>query len=104
MPVISTFSPVEDGYAGAVRAHAVATKVPTCTNRGSEWARGFGIMAGAAEITTIWRRTKQGPGASDLSGMCDVPTLQKCIRRAQLEAADDGVAWFLRSQDRKGEG
>jgi uncharacterized protein (DUF736 family) len=104
MPVIKTFFTVEDGYAGAVRAHAVATRILTCANRDSQWAHDFRIMAGTAEIRTTSRRPKQGPGASSLGGTSDDPTLRHCIRRAQLEAADDGVAWFLWSHDSKGVG
>jgi uncharacterized protein (DUF736 family) len=104
MPVIKTFSTVEDGYADAVRAHAVASRILTCANRDSQWAHDFRIMAGTAEIRTTWRRLEQGPGASSLRGTSDDPVLRHCIRRAQLEAADDGAAWFLRSQDSKGVG
>jgi uncharacterized protein (DUF736 family) len=62
MPVIGTFQPVKDGYAGSIRTLTLNGRVRILANdrKTGDGAPDFRISLGTTEIGTAWRRTKQG--------------------------------------------
>lgn len=106
MPVIGTFSAVQDGYAGTLRTLTVTAKIRLVANDRKEAAGtpDFRVMAGAAEIGAAWRRTKQGSEETYLLVKLDDPALPQPIWGALLEATEDGVARLVWRRDRKEQG
>ena len=105
MPVIGTFSPAKDGYAGTIRTLTVTAKVRLVANDRKDGTAGpdFRILAGLAEIGAAWRRTKQGTEDAYLLVKLDDPALPQPIWGALLEAAEDGVARLVWRRDKKEE-
>ncbi len=106
MPVIGTFSVVQDGYAGTLRTLIVTAKIRLIANDRKEAAStpDFRVLAGTAEIGAAWRRTKQGSEQTYLLVKLDDPALPQPIWGALLEAAEDGVARLVWRRDRKEQG
>lgn len=106
MPVIGTFSAVQDGYAGTLRTLTVTAKIRLIANDRKETTGSpdFRVMAGAAEIGAAWRRTKQGSEETYLLVKLDDPALPQPIWGALLEATEDGVARLVWRRDRKEQG
>jgi uncharacterized protein (DUF736 family) len=106
MPVIGTFSAVQDGYAGTLHTLTVTAKIRLIANDRKEAAvtPDFRVMAGAAEVGAAWRRTKQGSEQTYLLVKLDDPALPQPIWGALLEATEDGVARLVWRRDRKEQG
>jgi len=103
MPVIGTFSAVQDGYAGTIRTLTLSAKIRMVANdrKDSDGAPDFRIMAGAAEVGVAWRKTKQNSDETYLRVKLDDPALPQPIWGALLEAREDGVTRLIWRRDRK---
>jgi uncharacterized protein (DUF736 family) len=106
MPVIGTFSAVENGYAGTIRTLTLTAKVSIVANDRKEGtsAPDFRIMAGTSEIGAAWRKTKQNSEETYLRVKLDDPALPQPIWGALVETTEAGVARLLWRRDRKEEG
>lgn len=102
MPVIGTFSAVNDGYAGTIRTLSVNARVKILANdrKETESAPDFRVMLGAAEVGAAWRRTRQGAEQSYLRLRLDDPAWPLPIWAILIEAADDGVVRLIWRRDR----
>jgi uncharacterized protein (DUF736 family) len=105
MPVIGTFSPVEDGYVGSITTLTLGAEVSILRNRRKEGANApdFRIMLGPTEIGAAWRRSNQNSDKTYLRVKLDDPALPQPIWGALLEAGEDGLARLLWQRDRKDE-
>ena len=92
MPVIGTFKPDKDGYAGTIRTLTLNAKVRIVANdqKHSTGAPDFRILAGLSEIGAAWRKTAEDQ-SSYLSVRLDDPALPAPVRAALIEKTDDGV-------------
>ena len=106
MPIIGTFSPSKDGYAGTIRTLTFTARVKFVANenKSGDGAPDFRIMADSYEIGAAWRRTKQGTEESYLRVKLDDPTLPQPIWGALLESSDDGVVRLVWRRDKRDEG
>ena len=102
MPVIGTFKPDKDGYAGTIRTLALNAKVRFVANdqKTSPSAPDFRVLAGLAEIGAAWRNTAEDQ-SSFLSVKLDDPSLQSPIRAALIERSDDGILRLLWRREKR---
>ncbi len=93
MPVIGTFSPTKDGYAGELRTLMLRGRVRLIANdhKSLDGAPDFRVYLGAAEIGAAWRKTKQGSAESTLRVRLDDPTWPQPIWAILYEATEDGI-------------
>ena len=105
MPVIGTFKPDKDGYAGTIRTLTLAAKVRIVANdqKQSPAAPDFRVLAGVVEIGAAWRKTSEDQ-SSYLSVRLDDPSLVAPIRAALIEKTDDVVLRLLWRRDKREEG
>ena len=103
MPVIGTFTPVEDGYTGSITTLSLNAKVAILPNAAKQGrnAPDFLIMAGSVEVGAAWRRTTRDQTRSYLTVKLDDPILREPIWGALLEAGRDGVARLVWRRDRE---
>lgn len=96
MPVIGTFKPDKDGYAGTIRTLSLNAKVRIVANdqKPSPGAPDFRVLAGLVEIGAAWRKTADDQ-SSYLSVRLDDPALPAPIRAALIEKTEDGVLRLL---------
>jgi len=104
MPVIGTFSAVENGYAGAISTLTLNAKVLILANPPKEGRNtpDFRVMAGAVEVGAAWRRRIEGTQKVLLRVKLDDPTFPEPIWGALLEPRADGIArlvWLRDWQD-----
>ena len=106
MPVIGTFTAVEDGYAGTIRTLTLNARVDVVANDRKEGdkAPDFRILAGGNEIGAAWRRTKQRTEETYLRVKLDDPALPQPIWGALLEATEDGIVRLVWRRDKRDEG
>jgi len=102
MPVIGTFSAVNDGYTGTIRTLSINARVKFIVNdrKETESAPDFRVSLGATEIGAAWRRTKQGTEQSYLRVRIDDPAWPQPIWAILLEATDDGVVRMVWRRDK----
>ena len=105
MPVIGTFKPDKDGYAGTIRTLTLNAKMRFVANdqKQSQTAPDFRILAGLVEIGAAWRKTAEDQ-SSYLSVRLDDPSLVAPIRAALIEKTDDGVLRLLWRREKREEG
>jgi uncharacterized protein (DUF736 family) len=105
MPVIGTFTPVQDGYTGSITTLALNAKVSIVLNEGKQGnAPDFLIMAGAIEVGAAWRRTNHSGALAYLRVKLDDPLLPEPIWGALLGDGEDGVARLVWVRDREDDG
>ena len=106
MPVIGTFTRVQDGYTGSITTLALNAKVSIRLNAGKQGrnAPDFLIMVGTVEVGAAWRRTSHGSTKEYLRVKLDDPLLPEPIWGALLEPGEDGVARLLWRRDREDDG
>ena len=92
MPVIGTFKPDKDGYAGTIRTLTLNAKVRIVANdsKHAAGAPDFRVLAGVSEIGAAWRKTAEDQ-SSYLSVRLDDPALPGPIRAALIEKTDGRV-------------
>jgi uncharacterized protein (DUF736 family) len=97
MPVIGTFSPVENGYAGTISTLTLNIEVAIQANPRKEGRNppDFRVMAGAVEVGAAWRRNIEGTQKILLRVKLDDPALPEPIWAAMLEPGADGIARLL---------
>ena len=102
MPVIGTFKPDKDGYAGTIRTLTLNAKVRIVANdqKHAAGAPDFRVLAGLSEIGAAWRKTADDQ-SSYLSVRLDDPALPAPIRAALIETTDDGVLRLLWRRDKQ---
>src|SRR5262245_28944134 len=102
MPVIGTFSAVNDGYAGTIRTLSINARVKIIANdrKENESAPDFRVMLGATEIGAVWRRIQQGTDQSYLRVRLDDPGWPQPIWAILIEATDDEVVRLVWRRDR----
>ena len=102
MPVIGTFKPDKDGYAGTIRTLTLNAKVRIVANdqKHAAGAPDFRVLAGVSEIGAAWRKTADDQ-SSYLSVRLDDPSLPAPIRAALIEKTDDGVLRLLWRRDKR---
>lgn len=102
MPVIGTFKPDKDGYAGTIRTLTLNAKVRIVANdsKHAAGAPDFRILAGVSEIGAAWRKTAEDQ-SSYLSVRLDDPSLPAPIRAALIEKTDDGVLRLLWRREKR---
>jgi uncharacterized protein (DUF736 family) len=103
MPVIGTFKPEKDGYAGTIRTLTVNARVRILAydRKGADGAPDFRLFAGNTEIGAAWRRTAKATDASYLSVRLDDPAFPVPVQAALMEATGDGVHRLLRRRDKR---
>jgi uncharacterized protein (DUF736 family) len=106
MPVIGTFSPVENGYAGSISTLTLKAEVSILANPRKEGRNtpDFRVMAGAVEVGVAWRRSFEGSQKILLRVKLDDPTLPEPIWGALFEPGADGIArllWWRDWQDER---
>ena len=106
MPVIGTFTPVQDGFTGSITTLALNAKVSIVLNEGKQGrnAPDFLIMAGAIEVGAAWRRTNHTSAKEYLRVKLDDPLLPEPIWGALLGDGEDGVARLVWVRDREDDG
>jgi len=106
MPVIGTFSAVQDGYAGSIRTLMLNGRVRIIANgrKDGDSAPDFRIALGNTEIGAAWRKTKQGTNQTYLRVRLDDPAWPQPIWGTLLEATEDGVARLIWSRQKRDEG
>ena len=106
MPVIGTFKPEKDGYAGTLRTLTLNMKVKILAydRKGTEGAPDFRLYVGDTEIGAAWRRTAKETEVPYLSVRIDDPSLPEPIRAALMEATDDGIHRLLWRREKKDNG
>lgn len=102
MPVIGTFKPDKDGYAGTIRTLTLNAKVRIVANdsKRAVGAPDFRVLAGVSEIGAAWRKTAEDQ-SSYLSVRLDDPALAAPIRAALIEKTDDGVLRLLWRREKR---
>lgn len=102
MPVIGTFKPDKDGYAGTIRTLTLNAKVRIVANdhKHAAGAPDFRVLAGLSEIGAAWRKTAEDQ-SSYLSVRLDDPSLPAPIRAALIEKTDDGVLRLLWRREKR---
>ena len=102
MPVIGTFKPDKDGYAGSIRTLTLNAKVRIVANdqKHAAGAPDFRVLAGHSEIGAAWRKTADDQ-SSYLSVRLDDPALPAPIRAALIEKSDDGVLRLLWRREKR---
>ena len=102
MPVIGTFKPDKDGYAGTIRTLTLNAKVRIVANdqRHAAGAPDFRVFTGLSEIGAAWRKTAEDQ-SSYLSVRLDDPSLPAPIRAALIEKTDDGVLRLLWRREKR---
>ena len=102
MPVIGTFKPDKDGYAGTIRTLTLNARVRIVANdsKQSAGAPDFRVLAGLAEIGAAWRKTAEDQ-SSYLSVRLDDPSLPAPIRAALIEKTEDGVLRLLWRREKR---
>ena len=105
MPVIGTFSAVNDGYAGSIRTLMLNGRVRIIANdrKNGASAPDFRIVLGNVEIGAAWRKIKQGTDQSYLRVRLDDPAWPQPIWGVLLEATDDGVVRLIWSRQKPDE-
>ena len=105
MPVIGTFTPAKDGYAGTIRTLVLNARVHICANdrKASDSAPDFRITLGTSEIGAAWRKTKQGGDQTYLRVRLDDPSWPQPIWGILLEAPEDGVVRLIWRRDTRDE-
>lgn len=102
MPVIGTFSAVNNGYAGIF--HTLSTNAPirflVNDRKETESAPDFRIVHGNTEIGAAWRKTKQGSEQTYLRVRIDDPAWPQPIWAILLEATDDNVVRLVWRRDK----
>jgi uncharacterized protein (DUF736 family) len=103
MPVIGTFTRVEDGYVGSIATLSLNAKVAILPNAAKQGrnAPDFLIVAGSVEVGAAWRRTTRDQMRSYLTVKLDDPILREPIWGALLEAGEDGLARLIWRRDRE---
>jgi uncharacterized protein (DUF736 family) len=101
MPVIGTFSPIDNGYAGTISTLSLKVELLILVNPRKDVrnAPDFLLMAGPTEVGAAWRRTSQGARKILLRVKLDDPTLPEPIWGALLEPDADGIARLLWQRD-----
>ena len=102
MPVIGTFKPDKDGYAGTIRTLTLNAKVRIVANdsKHAAGAPDFRVLAGVSEIGAAWRKTAEDQ-SSYLSVRLDDPALPGPIRAALIEKTEDGVLRLLWRREKR---
>ena len=102
MPVIGTFKPDKDGYAGSIRTLTLNAKVRIVANdsKHAAGAPDFRVLAGVSEIGAAWRKTADDQ-SSYLSVRLDDPSLPAPIRAALIEKTEDGVLRLLWRREKR---
>lgn len=102
MPVIGTFKPDKDGYAGTIRTLTLNAKVRIVANdqKHGAGAPDFRVLAGLSEIGAAWRKTAEDQ-SSYLSVRLDDPSLPAPIRAALIEKTEDGVLRLLWRREKR---
>jgi uncharacterized protein (DUF736 family) len=102
MPVIGTFKPDKDGYAGTIRTLTLNAKVRIVANdhKHAAGAPDFRVLAGLSEIGAAWRKTADDQ-SSYLSVRLDDPSLPAPVRAALIEKTDDGVLRLLWRREKR---
>ena len=102
MPVIGTFKPDKDGYAGTIRTLTLNAKVRIVANdhKHAAGAPDFRVLAGVSEIGAAWRKTADDQ-SSYLSVRLDDPSLPAPIRAALIEKTEDGVLRLLWRREKR---
>jgi uncharacterized protein (DUF736 family) len=105
MPVIGTFTPAKDGYAGTIRTLMLDGRVQIRANdrKASDGAPDFRITLGTSEIGAAWRKTKQGGEQTYLRVRLDDPSWPQPIWGILLEAPEDGVVRLIWRRDTREE-
>ena len=105
MPVIGTFTPAKDGYAGTIRTLMLNARVQIWANdrKESDAAPDFRITLGTSEIGAAWRKTKQGSEQTYLRVRLDDPSWPQPIWGILLEAPEDGVVRLIWRRDTREE-
>ena len=103
MPVIGTFTAVENGYVGTIRTLNLNSKVEIVANDRTEGngAPQYRILVGATEIGAAWRRTMRDSEDSYLGVMLDDPCLPQPIWALLIEAAGGSSARLVWRRNRK---
>jgi uncharacterized protein (DUF736 family) len=101
MPVIGTFSPIENGYAGSISTLTLNAEVTILANprKDGRNAPDFRVMAGAVEVGVAWRRSIEGAQKILLRVKLDDPTWPEPVWGALLEPGADGIARLLWRRD-----
>lgn len=102
MPVIGTFKPDKDGYAGTIRTLSLNARVRIVANdqKHTAGAPDFRVLAGLSEIGAAWRKTAEDQ-SSYLSVRLDDPSLPTPIRAALIEKTEDGVLRLLWRREKR---
>ena len=97
MPVIGTFSAVQDGYADTIRTLMLKAQVKILVNdrKNTAGAPDFRILLGTTKIGAAWRKTKQGTEQTYLRVQLDNPAWPQPIWGVLLEATEDGVVRLI---------
>jgi uncharacterized protein (DUF736 family) len=101
MPIIGTFSPVENGYAGTISTLILKAEVLILANPRKEGRNppDFRVMVGTVEVGAAWRRSLEGTQKILLRVKLDDPTFPEPIWGALLEPGADGIARLLWRRD-----
>ncbi len=105
MPVIGTFKPDKDGYAGTIRTLSLNAKVRIVANdqKQSASAPDFRVFAGTTEIGAAWRKTSAEDNTSYLRVRLDDPSFREPIRAALMEKSAGGILPLLWRREKAGE-
>lgn len=103
MPIIGTFSAVNDGYAGSIRTLMLngRVKITAIARKEADSSPDFKITCGTAEIGAAWRRTKHSTDQSYLRVRLDDPTWPQPVWGVLLEATDDGLVRLIWSRQKR---
>ncbi len=105
MPVIGTFSAVEDGYAGSIRTLMLNGRIKLIANdrKDNDSAPDFRCVLGTTEIGAAWRKTKQGTEQSYLRVRLDDPSWPQPVWAVLMEATEDGILRLIWSRQKRDE-
>jgi uncharacterized protein (DUF736 family) len=102
MPVIGTFSAVNDGYAGIIHTLGINAQLRILANdrKEKESAPDFRVLLSNTEIGAAWRKTRQGSEQTYLRVRIDDPSWPQPIWAILLEATEDGIVRLIWRRDK----